>query len=165
MLSGNLIAILSSTLIHYVYSKFVDPQNYAFSELQRNIALVEQDQRGLSSSEQDQSLLEQEDTWVKRRAYGLTFILVVVWPIASIPAGVFTKSFFSFWVWVSMTWAAVAAILLVALPLIENRRDMTNIVRSACLWMCGIVVEGQGTRTRKEKALDASLTTVSIDIP
>merc|ERR1712086_1199863 len=33
MLSGNLIAILSSGLIHYVYSKFIDPQEFDFSTL------------------------------------------------------------------------------------------------------------------------------------
>lgn len=52
MLSGNLIAILSSGIIHYVHSKFIDPQNYDFAELDKNIHLVESDMSGLTAEEQ-----------------------------------------------------------------------------------------------------------------
>merc|ERR1719183_3279039 len=55
MLSGNLIAILSSGFIHYVYSKFVDPQDYDFSQLDANIHLVEQDLSGLGVEQQDKT--------------------------------------------------------------------------------------------------------------
>jgi Na+/proline symporter len=33
MLCGNVVAIVSSGLIHYVHSKYIDPQNYDFAEL------------------------------------------------------------------------------------------------------------------------------------
>ena len=47
MLSGNLIAIFSSAFIHFVYSMFIDPQDYDFNELDKHITLVEQDTHGL----------------------------------------------------------------------------------------------------------------------
>jgi SSS family transporter len=58
MLSGNLIAILSSGLIHYVYSVFIDPQDYDFSELDKNITLVENDTSGLEPEQQVRTSLK-----------------------------------------------------------------------------------------------------------
>lgn len=52
MLSGNLIAILSSGFIHFFWSTFIDPQEYDFSELDKNIHLVEEDTSGLTAEEQ-----------------------------------------------------------------------------------------------------------------
>ena len=98
MLSGNLIAILSSAAIHYVYSMWVDPQDYDFSELDQHITLVENDTRGLTESEQDPVELRRAERWITRRGYALTIILIFVWPILSVPAGVFTRSYFAFWV-------------------------------------------------------------------
>merc|ERR1711935_847003 len=95
MLSGNLIAILSSGLIHYVYSKFIDPQDFDFSTLDGNITLVEEDKRGLTSDEQDTVMLRRAERWIKRRGYVLTLVLIVIWPLLSVPAGTFTKSYFA----------------------------------------------------------------------
>jgi Na+/proline symporter len=54
MLSGNLVAILMSALIHYVWSKFIDheAENYDFSELNTHLTLVEQDLSGLGAEQQ-----------------------------------------------------------------------------------------------------------------
>lgn len=53
MLSGNLIAIISSGFIHYVYSRFVENQVYDFTTLNDKIRLVEQDMHGLGVAERD----------------------------------------------------------------------------------------------------------------
>mmetsp|Transcript_5409 Transcript_5409/g.7772 ORF Transcript_5409/g.7772 Transcript_5409/m.7772 type:complete len:614 (-) Transcript_5409:602-2443(-) len=52
MLSGNLIAIFSSGIIHAIWSIFIDPQDYDFSELDKNINLVENDMSGLGTDQQ-----------------------------------------------------------------------------------------------------------------
>ena len=52
MLSGNLVAIFSSAFIHYVYSKFIDPHDYDFAELDKHITLVEEDLSGLGPEQQ-----------------------------------------------------------------------------------------------------------------
>lgn len=54
MLSGNLVAIFSSAIIHYVWSKFIDhsAEDYDFDELDKNITLVEQDLSGLGAEQQ-----------------------------------------------------------------------------------------------------------------
>ncbi|KAL3914438.1 MAG: hypothetical protein SGARI_000120 [Bacillariaceae sp.] len=128
MLSGNLIAILSSAFIHYVYSKFIDPQDYDFSELNKNITLVEQDDRGLTDEEQDPDMLRRAERWIKRRGYILTLILIIIWPILSVPAGVFSRAYFAFWVLVAIAWGFGAAIIITVLPLVESAEDINMVL-------------------------------------
>jgi len=97
MLSGNLVAIFSSAFIHYVYSKFIDPHDYDFAELDQHIELVEDDTSGLGPDEQDPVQLQAAYVWITRRGYVLTFILIIVWPLLSVPAGVFSEAYFAFW--------------------------------------------------------------------
>jgi hypothetical protein len=134
MLSGNLIAIISSAIIHWTYSTFVDPQDYDFSELNKHITLVEQDLRGLGEEDQDPVALAEAERWIKRRAYFLTILLIFVWPIMSIPAGVFSKSYFAFWVLVAIVWGFGAALIITILPLVESADDI-NKVLGGCLDM------------------------------
>lgn len=128
MLSGNLIAILSSAFIHFVYSAFIDPQDYDFSELDKNITLVEQDLRGLTAEEQDPVELRRAERWITRRGYALTLILIFVWPVLSVPAGVFTKSYFAFWVLIAIAWGFGAAIIITVLPLSESAEDINTVL-------------------------------------
>jgi Na+/proline symporter len=124
MLAGNLIAIISSGVIHYVYSKFIDPQDYDFTQLDKNIHLVEQDTRGLTDEEKDPVMLRRAERWITRRGYVLTLILIVIWPLLSIPAGVFSQSYFAFWVLVAIAWGFGAAIIMLILPLSESSEDI-----------------------------------------
>lgn len=126
MLSGNLIAILSSGLIHYIWSKFIDPQDFDFSTLDDNIKLVEEDKRGLTDSEQDAVMLRRAERWIKRRGYILTLVLIIIWPLLSIPAGTFTKTYFAFWVLVAIAWGFGAAIIITFLPLVESSEEIVT---------------------------------------
>mmetsp|Transcript_27490 Transcript_27490/g.41155 ORF Transcript_27490/g.41155 Transcript_27490/m.41155 type:complete len:555 (+) Transcript_27490:606-2270(+) len=128
MLSGNLIAILSSGLIHYVYSKFIDPQDFDFAELDKNITLVEHDMSGLGAEQQDPVELRRAERWITRRGYILTILLIVVWPLLSIPAGVFTESYFAFWVLVAIAWGFGAAITITLLPLMESSEEILEVL-------------------------------------
>ena len=134
MLSGNLIAIISSAIIHWSYSTFVDPQDYDFAELDKHITLVEQDLRGLGVEDQDPVELAKAEQWIKRRGYFLTILLIFVWPILSIPAGVFSKSYFAFWVLVAILWGFGAAIIITVLPLVESSEDISKVL-GGCLNM------------------------------
>lgn len=124
MLSGNLVAIFSSAIIHYVYSKCVDPTDYDFSELDKNIKLVEQDLSGLGAEQQDPVELEKAFKWITRRGYVLTFVLIVVWPLLSIPAGKFSQDYFAFWVLVAILWGFGAATVITVLPISESSDEI-----------------------------------------
>jgi len=126
MLSGNLIAIISSGIIHFVWSTLIDPQDYDFSTLDEKITLVEQDKRGLTADEQDAVMLRRAERWIKRRGYVLTLVLIVIWPLLSVPAGTFTKSYFAFWVLVAIAWGFGAAIIITLLPLVESSEEIAT---------------------------------------
>lgn len=137
MLSGNLIAILSSGFIHYVYSKFVDPQDFDFATLDSNIHLVEEDMRGLGPAEQDKAELRRAKRWITHRGYILTFVLIFAWPILSIPAQIFTESYFAFWVLVSIAWGFGAAITITLLPLSESQAEIGRVFSGMRNYMTG----------------------------
>ena len=128
MLSGNLIAILLSGFIHYVYSKFFDPQDFDFDTLDEKITLVEEDMRGLTDEEKDPVALRRAERWITRRGYVLTLVLIVIWPLLSVPAGVFTESYFAFWVLVAIAWGFGAAIIITVLPLTESAEDINMVI-------------------------------------
>jgi len=128
MLSGNLIAIFSSGIIHYVYSQFIDPHDYDFSELDTHITLVEQDLRGLTDEEKDPKALRRAERWITRRGYVLTLVLILIWPLLSVPAGVFSKSYFAFWVLVAIAWGFGAAIAITVIPLTESSEDINTVL-------------------------------------
>jgi SSS family transporter len=129
MLSGNLIAIFSSGFIHYVYSKFIDPQDFDFSTLDAKIKLVEDDTSGLSADDQDPVMLEKAYKWITVRGWVLTIVLVVIWPLLSVPAGKFTKDYFTFWVLLAIAWGFGAAITITFLPLMESSEEIGAIFK------------------------------------
>merc|ERR1712045_1000987 len=123
MLSVNLIAICSSGIIHFVYS-MIFPQNFDFSTLDSKIKLVENDMSGLEEEDQDPVMLDKAYKWITLRGWALTIILVVIWPLLSIPAGKFTKDYFTFWVLLAIAWGFGAAITITFLPLMESSAEI-----------------------------------------
>ena len=122
MLSGNLIAIISSGVIHYVYSKLY-PQDFDFSTLDAKIKLVENDTSGLEDEDQDPEMLDAAYKWITMRGWALTIVLVIIWPLLSVPAGKFTKDYFTFWVLLAIAWGFGAAITITLLPIMESLED------------------------------------------
>lgn len=127
MLTGNLVAILSSGLIHFVIS-MISPQNFDFDTLDSNIKLVETDDTsGLTAEEKDPKMLADSKKWIVRRGWFLTIVLVIIWPLLSIPAGKFTKDYFAFWVLIAIAWGFGAAIVITVLPLLESSDEISAV--------------------------------------
>lgn len=124
MLVGNLVAICSSGLIHFVLS-MLKPQNYDFKTMQA-IEMIEDDQRGLDPA--DYAHLDEAKHWIMKRGGGSAVFIVVVWPALAVMAGNFTATFFSFWVFVSVVWGFVAASVIIGLPIYESAHTITHIV-------------------------------------
>jgi len=128
MLVGNLFAILSSGLIHAVYSICIDGEEYDFSTLNEKILLVENDTSGLTAEEQDPVALDKAYKWITRRGWLLTFILIILWPVLSMPAGVFSINYFAFWVLLSIVWGFTAAVVVIFLPITESIDEITVVL-------------------------------------
>jgi hypothetical protein len=69
-----------------VQEMFINPQDYDFDDLEKHIALVEDDTRCLTDKEKDPHTLEKAEQWIKCRGYMLAIILIVIWTILSYPA-------------------------------------------------------------------------------
>jgi len=126
MLAGNVVAICSSGIIHAIFS-IASPQNYDFKSM-GEIAMLEDDQRGLEPEQFKDELLNEAAAWVKKWGYGFTIIMVIIWPILTIPAGVFTKDYFAFWVFVSLMWGFTATFTIITLPLYESRHNILGVL-------------------------------------
>ena len=42
------------------------------------------------------------------RAVGLTIVIFVMWPLLTLPAKVFSKGYFTFWVVLALIWGTIA---------------------------------------------------------
>merc|ERR1719247_2833977 len=128
MLFGNVMAIGSSGVIHGVMSTS-SPQNFDWGVFERDITLVEEDRTGLDDEDYDPAFLEEALAWIQQWGIGLSVLLCVVWPVLSLPAGVFTRDYFAFWVFIAILWGFVATTVIIALPLYESREGLMAVMR------------------------------------
>lgn len=117
-LAVNIMALGSSTLIHVIFS-LAKPQDYDYKSM-GEIQMLEQDMSGLDEKDYTTQFLDEALAWIKKWGYGFTVIMVLIWPLLSLPAGVFTKDYFAFWVFVSMVWSFVATFVIITLPIYES---------------------------------------------
>lgn len=130
-LAGNIMALGSSTLIHVVFSK-MNPQNYDFKSM-GDIKMLEDDMSGLDEADYTPEFLDEALAWIKKWGYGFTLLIVLIWPVLSLPAGVFTKDYFAFWVFVSIVWSFVATFAIITLPIYESMDSIMGVM----LWAVG----------------------------
>lgn len=68
----------------------------------------------------------------KQFGLGFTVIIVILWPILSLPPGVFSEGYFSFWVALSIIWGIVSTLFVVFLPLWESRDSIVQVFSGVC---------------------------------
>jgi hypothetical protein len=57
----------------------------------------------------------------------LTLVLVIAWPLLALPAGVFSKSYFTMWIIIALTWGFAAMCTCLFMPWWESRRHIGKI--------------------------------------
>merc|ERR1711972_943081 len=139
-LAGNIVAIVSSGLIHVVFS-LAKPQNYDFKSM-GDIKMLEDDQSGLAEEDFSERFLNEAKAWIQKWGWAFTIVMVIVWPLLSLPAGVFSKDYWSMWVFISIAWAFVATFVIIWLPLYESADTFKGI-------FCAIT--GMGSKAVPEK--------------
>jgi SSS family transporter len=125
-LAGNLVAICLSGIIHVVFS-IVQPQNYDWKSM-GEIEMLEDDKRGLDEQDFQEEFLMGARRWVQKWGWAFTITMVVIWPVLSIPAGVFSKGYFAMWVFISLAWSFVATFVIIALPIHESWDSIMGII-------------------------------------
>lgn len=128
MLGGNLCAIFVSAIVCAVIS-LIKPQEYDWKTT-REIPLVEED--GVEEHTAPGDSKEAMDKASKVMIYagwGFTAVLIIVWPVLTLPAGVFSKGYFTFWVILSLIWGLVATIAGFGVPLWESKDALFKIIK------------------------------------
>jgi urea-proton symporter len=125
MLTGNLVAILSSGFICTAIS-LVRPDNCDWSST-RAIALIEADEHATLSQETEDEL-EKATKIISAWGVGLTIVLILIWPIMTLPFKSFSKSYFTFWVIIALVWGVMAFLALTILPVWESRSALIRVV-------------------------------------
>jgi hypothetical protein len=64
-------------------------------------------------------------TWMTGGA--LTLALVLMWPLLSLPAGVFNRGYFTMWIVIAMIWGLCASFCCIFAPIWESRKHIAKI--------------------------------------
>lgn len=122
MLAGNVTALGLSTIVTAILS-YMYPQNYNFDDMKNGIRMIEEDGTDKLDDEGEDSIegLNKALRWTLRWGTALTVLLVVVWPVLALPAGVFSKGYFTFWTVISLVWGLLATVAMIFLPIWEAR--------------------------------------------
>ena len=96
------------------------PDHYDWKSM-GEIKLLEDDRSGLSADDLDPEELLKAKRWIAKAGWGFTLLIVVIWPVLSTPAGVFTKDYFAFWIFIAVIWALVASFIIIVLPIWESK--------------------------------------------
>ena len=75
---------------------------------------------GLDEQDYTPEFLDAAQSWIRKRGFAFSVLMVFIWPMLSVPAGVFGKGYFAFWVFISIAWSFLAAFVIIVLPIHES---------------------------------------------
>ena len=137
MLAGNIVAICSSGIVHAAMS-YMNPQNFDFSTLNDRIQLID-DKLPEFDEDEDSNPQQLADAlaWIKKWGIGFSFIMIIVWPCLSLPAGcgtsagcgVFNKGYFNLWVGIALAWGTIATAVIILLPVYESWDSISIVLK------------------------------------
>jgi Na+/proline symporter len=160
-LTGLLAAFISSGLAQLVVA-LIDPDDCDWQST-RAIALIadgeEEDLPSLKGAvEYDQTALHKEWAWGVKVTCSLSFVIVIAWPVLSIPAGVFSEGYFIFWAGLSILWLLAAAAAIIFMPVFES----FGTLRSFSLSIFGQERSASESSSKKTAVLNESCPTDSV---
>ncbi|XP_047966802.1 urea-proton symporter DUR3 [Salvia hispanica] len=126
MLAGNLVSILVGGAVHGACS-FAWPQDYDW-ESTKQITVVDKEKSEVSDEELKEEKLVLAKRWIVKWGIGFTLVIAVIWPILTLPAGQFSKGYFTFWAVIAIAWGTVASGVIIALPLMESWATIKMVV-------------------------------------
>ncbi|XP_020704821.2 urea-proton symporter DUR3 isoform X1 [Dendrobium catenatum] len=129
MLAGNLVSILTGGLIHAV-SSLLWPQRYDW-ETTRQITTVEKMKGDLPDEEFKEEKLMRAKAWIMKWGVAFTAIIVILWPLLTLPAGQFNLGYFTFWAIIAIAWGTIGSAVIIILPLSESWKTISSV----CLGM------------------------------
>ena len=136
MLYGNLTAIFSSALICFITGS-MNTVRYDWESM-RQIALIKETTEDVKlAPDMKEMTPEYLDAAMKKiwnASIITSIVLIVIWPLLSVPAGVFSKGYFAFWVFISLVWGLTATTVIIVLPLYESWNAITMVFYGLMGW-------------------------------
>ncbi|XP_008238045.1 PREDICTED: LOW QUALITY PROTEIN: urea-proton symporter DUR3 [Prunus mume] len=126
MLSGNLVSILTGGAIHAICS-FLSPQNYDWGTTKK-ITVVEKEKSDLPAEEYKEEKLLRAKAWIVKWGVGFTVVIVLLWPLLTLPAGDFSLGYFTFWAVIAIAWGTIGSIAIIALPIVESWETIRSVI-------------------------------------
>lgn len=126
MLAGNLVSILVSGFIHASCS-FIWPQNYDWST-SKQISQVERVKIDLTEDEFAEEKLSNAKSWIVKWGSIFTLVIVVLWPLFSLPAKEFSLGYFTFWAVIAVVWGTIGSAVIIILPITESWATIQHIL-------------------------------------
>ncbi|MED6147289.1 urea active transporter [Stylosanthes scabra] len=126
MLAGNLVSILVGGGVHGVCS-MLWPQNYDWSST-KQITVVEKEKTELPAEEFKEEKLIRAKAWIVKWGIGFTVLIVIIWPILSLPAGQFSKGYFYFWAVIAIGWGTIGSAVIIVLPIMESWETIQTVI-------------------------------------
>ncbi|KAK4435571.1 Urea-proton symporter DUR3 [Sesamum alatum] len=126
MLAGNLVSILVGGAVHAGCS-LMWPQDYDWKTT-KQITVVEKEKSELSADEFKEEKLIRAKRWIVKWGVGFTLVIVVLWPILTLPAGQFNTGYFTFWAVIAIAWGTIGSAVIIVLPLVESWETIQNVV-------------------------------------
>ena len=129
LLAGNITSILSGAILALVGS-MMKHDNFDFSLIKQKIMIVDANIRRAVEDEIDENYFKNWSKFGYRFGITVTLVLVVAWPVPLYLSGyVFSLQVYGLWVGIAVTWAGVAATVLILLPLIESRTGIVKVLK------------------------------------
>ncbi|GMQ03914.1 hypothetical protein CsSME_00049524 [Camellia sinensis var. sinensis] len=126
MLAGNLVSILTGGAIHAVCS-FCGLTNYDWDPT-KQITMVEKEKSELLAEEFKEEKLIRATTWIVKWGVGFTVVIVLLWPLLSLPTGQFSKGYFTFWAIIAIAWGTIGSAVIIVFPLTESWQMIQSVI-------------------------------------
>jgi SSS family transporter len=129
LLAGNLTSIMVGAIVTLLGS-MVKPDNFDFTLMKQKIMIVDAKIRRVIQDESDEEYFKRWSKFGYKFGIALTLILVVAWPAPLYLSGyIFSQEVYAVWVGIAVTWAGMAATVIVVLPLIESRVGIVKVLQ------------------------------------
>ncbi|XP_052210132.1 urea-proton symporter DUR3-like isoform X1 [Diospyros lotus] len=126
MLAGNLVSILTGGAVHALCS-LLWPQNYDW-DTTKQITVVEKEKSELPAEEFKEEKLIRAKAWIVKWGVGFTVVIALLWPLLSLPAGQFSKGYFTFWAVIAIAWGTIGSVVIIVLPLTESWKTIQSVM-------------------------------------
>jgi nucleotide-binding universal stress UspA family protein len=129
LLAGNLTSITVGGTVTLLGS-LMKPDNFDFRIMKQKIMIVDAKIRRAVEQENDEEHLEHWSKFGYRFGIALTLVLIVGWPIPLYLLGyVFSQEAYFVWVGLALSWAVIAATVIVLLPLVQSRVGIIKVIK------------------------------------